>query len=572
MRTDNPTPSSPRTPTTVVRPPAHSPSSSVSTTPSVTPQPTPIKPILSKTEYHATVMQSKVQKPALRDLPLRTSEINNFFDQFENEIAFAASILLNAKNGAKLPGHWGDYQPIRYTNKSTGEVNVNFHDYYKMNDRIYVSLFRNHIIGVGGFCKVKVYVDIETKECVAIKIFNTANEKGESSQPADQHLRSVGRKSVTFFKLVIDANSPGASHNTPQNPVSYGREVSIEFSIAGATQNQIAIPSTKKFVLMDYLGEDLLQIAQKKRIKSFAAESGLSKTQFYIDRLAMIPYLLATELSKIHDGTAFSDGKQRTHGDIKPLNILMQPNGSISFCDFGFSKMIGEDGTTCGDQYNTIPGTNHFLPPELLVFLFPKDKEQSARASESENENELFQFANPTMQAIYPHRNAITKAEYGCGTTHSYYFSDAGDIFSLGLTMPIIFYFLDDAAKINSAWKNYFETINTLSRWMACYEEKARPTLLLMRLALFYHHWKLQQGYACRQQGIPSDFDAGLTAALEKENLPTRSSQQLESLLADCVSASALATDKPEDWKALIALRNSLVTALSFEPSLSPRR
>jgi serine/threonine protein kinase len=52
------------------------------------------------------------------------------------------------------------------------------------------------------------------------------------------------------------------------------------------------------------------------------------------------------------------------HGDIKPENIFLSPQGHATLIDLGFAKAIDktDDGTTC-----PIAGTPHYLAPEALA-------------------------------------------------------------------------------------------------------------------------------------------------------------------------------------------------------------
>lgn len=51
------------------------------------------------------------------------------------------------------------------------------------------------------------------------------------------------------------------------------------------------------------------------------------------------------------------------HRDIKPANFMLRKDGVLKLTDFGIAKFAGHTGLTRG---NTIPGTVHYLAPELI--------------------------------------------------------------------------------------------------------------------------------------------------------------------------------------------------------------
>lgn len=65
----------------------------------------------------------------------------------------------------------------------------------------------------------------------------------------------------------------------------------------------------------------------------------------------------AAGLAGLHDASSI-------HGDIKPANIFLSPEGHATLIDLGFAQAIGklEDGASC-----PIAGTPHYLAPEALA-------------------------------------------------------------------------------------------------------------------------------------------------------------------------------------------------------------
>lgn len=56
-----------------------------------------------------------------------------------------------------------------------------------------------------------------------------------------------------------------------------------------------------------------------------------------------------------------------SHGDLKPANILMLPNGTLKLIDLGFARPITTIATSRGPQRAAITGTPEFLAPEVLA-------------------------------------------------------------------------------------------------------------------------------------------------------------------------------------------------------------
>lgn len=77
------------------------------------------------------------------------------------------------------------------------------------------------------------------------------------------------------------------------------------------------------------------------------------------DETVSIASQLCDVLSYLHDLTP-----PLIHRDIKPGNILLQPNGTVTLIDFGIARLYSDH----GEKDTRIMGTEHFAPPEQYGF------------------------------------------------------------------------------------------------------------------------------------------------------------------------------------------------------------
>ncbi len=83
----------------------------------------------------------------------------------------------------------------------------------------------------------------------------------------------------------------------------------------------------------------------------------------YIDRVEVIPWRKAAEFAlQICEGIEEAHNNSVIHRDIKPQNIIMDPDGVLKITDFGIARAATQATTTMASN-NTI-GTAHYLSPE----------------------------------------------------------------------------------------------------------------------------------------------------------------------------------------------------------------
>jgi hypothetical protein len=77
----------------------------------------------------------------------------------------------------------------------------------------------------------------------------------------------------------------------------------------------------------------------------------------------MTPEEAARKFSGVADALAHAHRRRLLHRDVKPGNLLVNPDGTLSLADFGLSKVLGEASmnVTAGGAFL---GTLHYAPPE----------------------------------------------------------------------------------------------------------------------------------------------------------------------------------------------------------------
>lgn len=81
------------------------------------------------------------------------------------------------------------------------------------------------------------------------------------------------------------------------------------------------------------------------------------------DRVMSLATAFAVSLD-ILDGLGYAHGKGVVHRDVKPANIMVDPQGHGYLTDFGIALMIGQQRLT---QTGTTIGTPHYMSPEQIL-------------------------------------------------------------------------------------------------------------------------------------------------------------------------------------------------------------
>ena len=67
---------------------------------------------------------------------------------------------------------------------------------------------------------------------------------------------------------------------------------------------------------------------------------------------------------QIAEALAALDAAGWMHGDVKPSNIIVSPQGHATLIDLGFARRRGEDG---GNADRPVPGTPRYMAPEMFL-------------------------------------------------------------------------------------------------------------------------------------------------------------------------------------------------------------
>mmetsp|Transcript_20813 Transcript_20813/g.27068 ORF Transcript_20813/g.27068 Transcript_20813/m.27068 type:complete len:216 (-) Transcript_20813:172-819(-) len=80
----------------------------------------------------------------------------------------------------------------------------------------------------------------------------------------------------------------------------------------------------------------------------------------WVDPLFRLACDVARGMAYLHNATDIKD--TILHRDLKPENVLLDSNGYLKICDFGFAVRLG-----LGQKTYTLCGTVEYLAPELLI-------------------------------------------------------------------------------------------------------------------------------------------------------------------------------------------------------------
>jgi serine/threonine protein kinase len=82
-------------------------------------------------------------------------------------------------------------------------------------------------------------------------------------------------------------------------------------------------------------------------------------------------YIFDTQCYDVSLGLAYLHENSVIHGDVKPVNILIDENGIPCLCDFGLSRisaLLTQPSTTPLDEEKKPYGTWVYMSPEQMVY------------------------------------------------------------------------------------------------------------------------------------------------------------------------------------------------------------
>ena len=81
-----------------------------------------------------------------------------------------------------------------------------------------------------------------------------------------------------------------------------------------------------------------------------------------VERSGPLPVRRVLELGlEVGRALAFAHGQGLVHRDVKPQNVLLDPDGRAKVTDFGIARSVGTIGNT---ETGTVLGTSHYIAPE----------------------------------------------------------------------------------------------------------------------------------------------------------------------------------------------------------------
>ncbi|KAH1073789.1 hypothetical protein J1N35_026117 [Gossypium stocksii] len=178
-------------------------------------------------------------------------------------------------------------------------------------------------LGEGSFAKVKFAKNVETGECVAIKIL-------DREQVLRRRIVEQIKREISIMKLIKHPNV-----------------IKIY---------EVMASKTKIYIVIEYVGGGELfdKIASRGRLKEDEAR---------------------TYFQQLINAVDFCHGTGVYHRDLKPENLLLDTHGVLKISDFGLSALsqqVWEDGLL-----HTACGTPNYVAPEVL-----RDQGYDGRASD----------------------------------------------------------------------------------------------------------------------------------------------------------------------------------------------
>ena len=168
-------------------------------------------------------------------------------------------------------------------------------------------------IGLGGFGKVYEAYDPTVKRQVAIKV-----------------LASAGDDPDVLARFRNEATSAGnLRHKNIVTIYEYGEQDKVPF------------------IVMEYVeGEDLQRIISTGRPLSLVARVRI--------------------MTEVAEGLRYAHDHGVAHRDIKPGNIMIQPDGAVKIMDFGIARLLHQDSSRLTQQ-GSILGTLLYMAPEAFA-------------------------------------------------------------------------------------------------------------------------------------------------------------------------------------------------------------
>lgn len=247
--------------------------------------------------------------------------VRDFFFAFSDEIKFAEFMLKDAGDGAQLPHHLKETL-LCYTNKDTNESHTPRHTYFKFNERIYVALTRNDVLGAGHLSMVKRVMDTKTGEIYALKLVKPNSEPSTQFSLTDLHpIIAAGSKKANPLKVEDDNEDSifgfGYSEDTKDSDAV--KTIALSSSISLESELVFPVLSPKKEYQLLQLADTTLEAHAKNLI----ASANTSNAKETLDTLIILFIQATASLEALHEGKLSRSHQSYVHTDIKPENFLI---------------------------------------------------------------------------------------------------------------------------------------------------------------------------------------------------------------------------------------------------------
>jgi eukaryotic-like serine/threonine-protein kinase len=126
-----------------------------------------------------------------------------------------------------------------------------------------------------------------------------------------------------------------------------------------------SVEQAPRFVVMPWLDGATLEqrISVRKGDRSIFSARNLGQSPFDLPRILWIARQIAEALDALHQAVWM-------HGDVKPGNVMISPEGHVTLLDLSFARRVDETGSAVD---RCVMGTFHYIAPELLTSAIRAD-------------------------------------------------------------------------------------------------------------------------------------------------------------------------------------------------------
>ena len=206
-------------------------------------------------------------------------------------------------------------------------------------------------LGAGGMAEVYLVRDGTLFRDIALKVMHETFFKGATDR-AQREINTLSRlRHDNIVQMFDEGTWEGRTYFTMQ----YVDGMSLAELVSIGKSKQVASPAVKCSV------RDLMAPLQKDDFKSWAAgpmKDISLESPSYIGAIRIVQQILLA-LNYIH-------AQEIVHRDVKPSNVLLEPNGHALLSDFGIARIPLASGTEALTAKGEFIGTMAYASPEQL--------------------------------------------------------------------------------------------------------------------------------------------------------------------------------------------------------------